>query len=81
MAAKHNFTVHKIKDMICGHRQLFSTPVPQRGEIVWCLTCDKESKILPRGNVQSWTVANGRPRRLKENPRGNNQYTKGRALS
>lgn len=84
MPAKHNFTIHKLKLMVCGHRQYFSTPVPQPGEVVWCLTCDKSSSIPKKKynpNAKGQTIASGRPRRLTENPRSNNQYTKGRRLS
>lgn len=81
MAAKHNFVVHKLKQMTCGHRQYFSTPVPDYGETVWCLTCDSSSSIPKKKQSGPQTVAEGRARRLKKNPRSNNQYTKGRRLS
>lgn len=82
MPRKYNFTIHKIKKMTCGHEQTFSTPVPRPGDHVWCNNCNDYSRI-PRNknNKAYWTVAQGRPRRLKENPRSNNQYTKGRKLA
>lgn len=71
--------IHKTKKLSCGHEQTFSTPVPQPGDNVVCITCDRASTI-PRRTPQPWTVATGRRRRLKSNPRSNNQYTKGRSL-
>lgn len=84
MPRKYNFTVRKLKTLSCGHRQYFSTPVPQRGESVYCLTCEKESTIPKKEynpNAKGATIATGRARRLTPNPRSNNQYTKGRRLS
>lgn len=79
MAAKKNFIVRKTKNLSCGHQQTFSTPVPQEGDCLFCSSCQKEAKIPYRKRKQ--TVAEGRPRRLKSNPRANNQYTKGRKLN
>lgn len=84
MPAKRDFTIHKIKDLNCGHRQTFSTPVPQPGDDVWCLTCEGLSSVPKRKwnpNARGQTIATGRARRLKSFPRSNNQYTKGRRLS
>jgi hypothetical protein len=83
MPAKKDPTIRKTKRMSCGHEQTFSTPVPRYGDNVWCLTCEIMTtipkKVYPPG---FWTVAEGgRPRRLKSNPRSNNQYTKGRKLN
>lgn len=80
MARKHNFIIHKTKILTCGHEQRFSTPVPGAGEKVWCLTCHTMSSIPKRIHTDPRTIAEGRPRRLKKNPRSNNQYTKGRKL-
>lgn len=81
MPEKKDHIIHKTKTMVCGHQQTFSTPVPQEGNIVWCFRCNDYSKIPWRNRKTRWTVAEGRPRRLKSNPKSNNQYTKGRALS
>lgn len=80
MASKREHIIRKTKKLLCGHEQVFSTPVPQPGEIVYCLTCNNATTI-PWKKTQPWTIATGRPRRLKSNPRSNNQYTKGRRLS
>jgi len=72
--------IHKTKKMTCGHKQIFLTPVPTYDEVVWCVDCNKSSRILPRKKTQPWTLAEGRPRRLKSKPRSNNQYTKGRSI-
>lgn len=73
--------IRKKKTMVCGHEQTFHTPVPQPGEIVFCLTCNSDTIIPKRKYDCPYTVAEGRSRRLKVNPRSNNQYTKGRTLS
>lgn len=78
--ARREQIIQKIKKMSCGHEQVFSTPVPQENENVWCLTCNAAARIPRRNRKSSLTVAQGRPRRLKSNPRSNNQYTKGREL-
>jgi len=78
MSAKREHIVKKTKTLSCGHQQTFSTPVPVAGNMVWCRTCRMDA-IIPSRKTK--TVAQGRPRRLKANPRSNNQYTKGRALS
>jgi hypothetical protein len=73
--------MRKYKKMMCGHSQWFFTPIPQPGEGVWCLECDAPTSLPKTKRKQINTVANGRPRRLKSNPRSNNQYTKGRELN
>lgn len=72
--------MRKTKELSCGHKQDFHTPVPQPGDNAWCLTCNT-LQVIPRKTRQPWTVAEGRARRLKSNPTSNNQYTKGRSLS
>lgn len=74
MARKYNFTIHKTKTMTCGHQQTFSTPVPTEGDVVWCHECDNHSQIPKRSYRYQ------KRNRMKENPRSNNQYTKGRRL-
>lgn len=65
------------KTLICGHEQVYSTPVPKPGEAVWCLRCDGESRVPYN---RPMTVSEGRPHRLKDEPKSNNQFVKGRKL-
>jgi hypothetical protein len=75
VARKHNCVIRKTKMLVCGHEQTFSTPVPAAGDVVWCLTCEKSSSVPKRPYKYVYR------RRMKNNPRSNNQYTKGRELS
>lgn len=59
------------KEMKCGHFQEFITPIPQQNQWVWCNTCNAPTKIPRKTKRKS---------RCKPNPKGNNQYTRGREL-
>lgn len=71
--------VKKTKQLTCSHSQTFSTPVPQPGDAVWCLTCEAPSYIPKLKRTR--TIATGRPSRAKTDPKGNNQFTKGRKIN
>lgn len=65
------------KLLVCGCTVAFTTPVPTPGAPVTCVT---------HGATRVWRKKDHRPgrkrpSRAKENPTGNNQYTKGRKLS
>jgi hypothetical protein len=40
-----NRQTHQV-ELECHHTLLFSTPVPKRGEMLWCIRCRKERMVI-----------------------------------
>lgn len=42
-------TEHSTRVLIttsCGHNRLFAIPAPKTGEVIWCLRCRQERKVI-----------------------------------